>query len=239
MTKKLPRGYRNFNPGNVDRTSERWLGMADDQSSDPRFIVFVSPEYGIRCIMRLLVTYHERHGLDTIRGIIERWAPTNGRNPTTGVAYTQNTSGYVNHVSSITGWHPDEQLDLFNRDTNLVLTKAIIRHELGDPRPFGQPAEWYDEATYVRAVALAGFTADHKPLTQSRTIAGSVLAGAGAVAGAVYESLGETVTGATQAAASLKFLPENWVQYMFLLIVLLGVGRAIYARIDDEKKRVT
>lgn len=239
MTKDLPRGYRSRNPGNIDRTSDRWLGMAEDQSSDPRFIVFESADYGIRCIMRLLITYHERHGLNTIRGIVSRWAPPNGQNPATGQTYTQNTDAYIKHASALTGFHPDEPLDLFDRDTNLAVTKAIIRHELGDPAPHGKPAEWYDEATYAKAMALAGFAADQKPLTQSRTIAGSILAGTGAVAGAIYDSIGETVAGATQATAALGFLPENWVQYVFLAVILLGVGRAIYARVDDEKRRVS
>lgn len=238
-SKQLPRGYRNRNPGNVDRTAERWQGMAEDQSADPRFIVFTTHEYGIRCVMRLLVSYHDRHGLNTIRGVINRWAPPVGKNPATGQAYEQNTSGYVNHVATLTGWHPDEPLDLLDGQTNVRLAKAIIRHELGDPRPFGLPAEWYDKDTYDRAMALAGFEPERKPLKDSRTITGSVLAGAGAVAGAVYESIGETVNGATQATSSLGFLPENWVQHLFLIIVLAGVGRAIYARVQDDKRRVT
>lgn len=34
MAKALPRGIRNRNPGNIERESDRWLGMSADQSSD-------------------------------------------------------------------------------------------------------------------------------------------------------------------------------------------------------------
>jgi hypothetical protein len=239
-TKTLPRGYRNRNPGNVDRTNERWIGMDPDQTGDPRFIVFVDHEHGIRCVMRLLVTYDEKHNLNTIRGIIGRWAPSNGVNPATGKPYTQNTEGYINHVAAMTKLHPDEPLDMLDRDTNLAITKAIIRHELGDPKRFGIAHPfWYDDATYDKALALAGFAPDTKPLTQSRTIGGSVIAGGAAVAGAVYESLGDSVTAATAATEKMTFLSGDVVGYIFTAIVLMGTGAAIYARVTDQSKRLT
>jgi len=239
MTKQLPRGLRNFNPGNVDRGTDRWLGMSDDQSGDSRFIVFTAPEYGIRCVMRLLITYHERHGLNTLRGIINRWAPAQGKNPTTGVAYTQNTAGYIGHASRLTGFDPDEQLDLFDRDTNVRITKAIIRHENGDPRSHGLPEFWYDDDMYAKAAALAGFVAEVKPLAKSRTINGSIVAGGAAAAGAIYETLGESVGAATATVERLTFLPPDLAKWIFLAVVLMGTGAAIHARIDDSKKRVT
>lgn len=239
MTKQLPRGVRNFNPGNVDRGTDRWLGMAEDQSGDSRFIVFKAPEFGIRCVMRLLITYHERHGLNTLRGILNRWAPAQGKNPTTGVAYSQNTAGYIGHASRLTGFDPDEQLDLFDTHTNLLVTKAIIRHENGDPRTFGLPEFWYDDATYAKAAALAGLTVEQKPLTKSRTIGGSVTVIAGTVAGALYETMGETVGAATTTVEKLSFLPPDLAKWVFIAVVLMGAGAAIYARVDDEKKRIT
>lgn len=239
MNKTLPRGYRNFNPGNVDRGTDRWLGMAEDQSGDSRFIIFTAPEYGIRCIMRLLITYYERHGLDTVSKVLNRWAPPQGKDPSTGVSYVQSTEGYIRHVSTLTGWHPDEPLDLFDPMTNLAFTKAIIRHELGDPKRHGMPDEWYEPAVYDKATALAGFEVPQKPLTQSRTIAGSVIAAGGAAAGAIYDTLGDTVGAATEATTRMSFLPENFTNWIFLAIVLMGTGAAVYARIDDRNRRVT
>ena len=67
-----PRGIRNRNPGNIDRGRDRWQGMADDQSPDPRFVVFTEAEWGIRAIVRVLRSYRDRHGLETVRAIVSR-----------------------------------------------------------------------------------------------------------------------------------------------------------------------
>ena len=72
MTKALPRGIRNNNPGNIERGKDRWLGMSADQSGDPRFLVFDKPEAGLRAIMRLLINYQERHDIKTVRDAINR-----------------------------------------------------------------------------------------------------------------------------------------------------------------------
>lgn len=239
MTKQLPRGIRLNNPGNVDRGTDRWLGMDEDQSVDSRFINFTKPEFGIRCVMRLLITYHEKHGLHTIRGIINRWAPSKGKHPTTGVEYSQNTAGYIGHVSRLTGYDPDEMLDLFDMHTNLSVTKAIIRHEQSDPRTFGYPEHWYVDDVYSKAAALAGFNVEQKPLGSSRTIRGSVVAATGAAAGAIYETLGETVGAASTTVSGMSFLPPDLAKWVFLAIVFMGAGAAVYARVDDSKKRVT
>jgi hypothetical protein len=69
------RGLRNNNPGNIDRNTIKWQGMADDQSSDPRFVVFKAPVFGIRALAKTLLAYQNQHGCKTIRQIINRWAP--------------------------------------------------------------------------------------------------------------------------------------------------------------------
>lgn len=76
----LPRGIRNNNPGNVRRTADRWLGMAPEQT-DPAYVQFVSPEYGLRAMGRILLNYSTRYGLDTVQGIVSRYAPAH-ENPT-------------------------------------------------------------------------------------------------------------------------------------------------------------
>lgn len=239
MSKRLPRGITNRNPGNIDKGADRWLGMAPDQSGDSRFITFTSAEYGIRCIMRLLITYHEKHGLNTLRGILNRWAPEKGVNPTTGISYTQNTAGYIGHAARLTGFDPDEPLDLFDMHTSVRIAKAIVRHENGNPSSYGYPEFWYEDAVYAKAAALAGFEVSQKPLVKSRTIGGSVVAALGASVGAVYETIGETVEVASETVDKMSFLPPELAKWIFLAVVMMGAGAAIYARIDDRKKRVT
>lgn len=126
-----PRGIRNNNPGNI-KHGVNWNGRAAIQT-DPTFITFDSPEYGIRAMARTLRTYREEHGLKTIIEIINRWAPPSDDNP---------TDDYVTFVSDQLGVSAYVELD-FTDETVAKLVEAITQFENGQ-----QP--------YERATVLAG-----------------------------------------------------------------------------------
>lgn len=113
----LPRGIRNNNPGNI-RHGAKWNGLADDQP-DSAFCTFIQPEYGIRAMAKVLITYHDKYGLDTVSGIINRWAPP----------VENQTSAYVEHVSAECGVGPHEPIVV--RSYLDKLCSAIIKHENG------------------------------------------------------------------------------------------------------------
>lgn len=123
---KKPRGIRNHNPGNLDRTTDKWQGMAEDQSSDPRFVVFVAPHWGIRALVKVLLSYQRRHKLKTIRQIIDRWAPP----------VENNTEAYIAQVAKACGVDPDDTIDIQNKAVLRALVTSIIRHENGQ-QPYG------------------------------------------------------------------------------------------------------
>lgn len=123
---KTPRGIRNKNPGNLDRTADKWQGMAADQSSDPRFVVFVAPHWGIRALVKVLLRYQRKHGIKTISGIIKRWAP----------AIENNTPAYIAQVAKACGVEPDDTIDIANKAVLRVLVTSIIQHENGQ-QPYG------------------------------------------------------------------------------------------------------
>lgn len=123
---KTPRGIRNCNPGNIDRTGDKWQGMAADQSSDSRFVVFVAPHWGIRALAKVLLSYQRKHGLKTIRGIIDRWAPP----------VENNTDAYVDQVAKACGVEPDDTIDIENKAVLRALVSSIIKHENGQ-QPYG------------------------------------------------------------------------------------------------------
>lgn len=128
-----PRGIRNHNPGNI-RHGDKWQGLAAEQP-DSAFCTFTAPEYGIRAMGRILRNYRRKYGLNTVRGIINRWAPP----------VENDTAAYVNHVAQALGVGPDEAFDV---DAALVpLVTVIIQHENGMCP--------YDNATIERGVALA------------------------------------------------------------------------------------
>ncbi|EAA2779312.1 structural protein [Salmonella enterica subsp. enterica serovar Teko] len=133
-----PRGIRNNNPGNI-RQGDDWQGLvAKSQRTDKSFCQFTTPEYGIRAMIIILRNYQHRHGLNTVTGIINRWAPSS----------ENNTQAYINSVAQATGVAPDQRIDTTDSRFMVKLLQAIIRHENGV-----QP---YDFSVFVKALDLAG-----------------------------------------------------------------------------------
>lgn len=115
----LPRGVRNNNPGNIQKSAIAWEGKVEGH--DPRYESFATPEAGIRALATNLRTYQERHGLDTVEGIVSRWAPA-----------TENaTAEYVRAVSAELGVEPGTRLNLADPKLMTGLVKAIVRQENG------------------------------------------------------------------------------------------------------------
>lgn len=112
-----PRGIRNCNPGNIERTSVRWKGMAVAQP-DPRFIRFTAPQWGIRAIARILLG-DWREGQDTIASLIHEWAPP----------VENDTDAYVEAVGRAAGVDPYQPADVPALLPKIIA--AIIRHENG------------------------------------------------------------------------------------------------------------
>ena len=128
----VPRAVRLNNPGNIELGGDRWMGMSKDQP-DPRFVKFDTPEYGIRAMCRIFMSYRKR-GICTVQQIIDTWAPAH-ENPTE--KYTQN-------VCTWTGLDQDEDV---TQDKYPVLIPGIIRQEVGyNP---------YSESTILAGCELA------------------------------------------------------------------------------------
>jgi hypothetical protein len=185
-----PRGYRNGNPGNIDYSpASPWQGLADPplepkplDGSRRRFCRFTAAAWGVRTIFRVLITYRDRKAangtpVDTIAEIVARWAP----------AIENNVVAYVNQVDAAHPAGKDDVLDVRYIEDALPLAKAIVRHELGDPREFGL-SEWYPEEVWERGAFLAGLKRRNpKPVTKDTDlVAGggaAVLAGVSAADG--------------------------------------------------------
>ena len=88
----LPRGYRNNNPLNIRKNAANaWKGKVVP-GTDPAFEQFISMAYGYRAALYLLRKYIGQ-GHNTIRKIINKWAPPS----------ENNTSSYVANVASRSG----------------------------------------------------------------------------------------------------------------------------------------
>ena len=117
----LPRGLRLRNPGNI----RPGAGFYGEMGDDGGYAEFESDEAGIRAIQRLLGTYGSKYGINTLRGLANRYAPPS-ENP---------TSNYLDFLSEKTGIGPDEEIDLAGRGADII--PAIIGFEQGQ-QPFSQ-----------------------------------------------------------------------------------------------------
>lgn len=136
MTVKQPRGLRNNNPLNIERTGDRWRGMSTEQR-DPRFVQFVAPEWGVRAAVVILRNYQKRYHLHTLTEILHRYAPE----------VENHTKRYIERVSSRAGISPDTHLDLTDRELVSRLIEAMWLVECGVPG---------DRETIERGLDLAG-----------------------------------------------------------------------------------
>lgn len=114
-----PRGVRNNNPGNIIRGGTQW--ESEVPGGDPRYASFSTPEAGIRAMGKTLINYQDKYGLNTIEGIVSRWAP----------ASENDTASYVSTVAKEVGQQANAPLDLHDMDTLGKLTRAMIRVENG------------------------------------------------------------------------------------------------------------
>ncbi len=211
-----PRGIRLCNPGNI-RLGAKWAGLADEQI-DPDFCTFKSPEYGIRAICRILLTYQDR-GVDTVRKIIETWAP----------AVENDTAAYVTDIANRCNVGPDDVVDVDQPDVMRELVAAIIRHENGQ-----QP---YSRAVLDNGLRLAGI-ADMAPppvmaskATQGASIAGAVVAAAAEGVRQVQE-LQSTVDG---AAGVLKWL-LHFGPAIAIVFIVAGGALALWDFFQRRKR---
>lgn len=111
------RGLRNNNPCNLKSSKNtKWDGQI---GSDGKFIIFESPEYGIRACAKNLKNYQYKNGLDTLRSMVYRMGPP----------HENDTKKYVRNLSNIVGVSPDEKINVLKHLPEII--KGIIFLENG------------------------------------------------------------------------------------------------------------
>ncbi|NIB44753.1 structural protein [Pseudomaricurvus alkylphenolicus] len=113
------RGIRNHNWLNIRyNEANDWDGQTGPDAEG--FAKFQGPEWGIRAAAKLLVNYQDWYGINTVKEIVERWAPA---------ADDNDTVSYIRHVSDVLGVHPMEAFDVRERLQQLLEVMAL--HESG------------------------------------------------------------------------------------------------------------
>ncbi len=117
------RGARTNNLLNVRPTADKndpWLGQTGVSSG---YAEFKDIDFGIRAGDRVLTTYGEEHKINTIEGVVERFAPAEDNN---------DTEAYIKLVSNKTGFKRDEEIDLSDSSVRDMLLSAMIKQETGE-----------------------------------------------------------------------------------------------------------
>ena len=115
-------GLRNNNPGNILTDTFSYAFRNGIISSAGEFAVFKSPEDGIRAIDTLLKTYSAKYNLNTISGIINKWAPRSK-----GFI----TDNYINSVATLVGIDANATISIDDRAIRSKIISAIITKENG------------------------------------------------------------------------------------------------------------
>ena len=117
-----PRGIRNNNPGNIRITKDRWKGLSLVQA-DREFFQFTKMKWGYRALLRTLQNYRRRHGCQSIKDFISRWAPA-----------TENRTGnYIAAVCKKLQVPSTYCPDVDDRGTMCAMAAAISEVENGVP----------------------------------------------------------------------------------------------------------
>lgn len=118
--KKLPRGLRNNNPGNIRINGDLFQGEIRP-SKDESFKQFETMAYGYRAVFRILSNYRKNYGLDTIRKMIGRWAPEN----------ENDTDAYIKAVSDYAGIPADDPININDREQMIRIVAGMSKVENG------------------------------------------------------------------------------------------------------------
>lgn len=91
-----------------------WLGQKGRDAHG--HAVFKSPEWSLRAGTLVLRSYYQRHGIKTVRGIVERFS-------------TNNHAEYTAYLCKRMGLDPDEEFNVMKRMPELV--RHMVRFESG------------------------------------------------------------------------------------------------------------
>lgn len=117
----LPRGERNYNIGNIDFRPDR--NRPGQVGSDGRCVIFETPEKGVQAAVEILHVYRDKYGINTLSGMIQRWAPPS----------ENNTANYIAHMERHVGIGANEPLNLNDpvQVAKIIAAKGLMENGAG------------------------------------------------------------------------------------------------------------
>lgn len=155
MAEALPRGIRDNNPGNLEKSANLWKGL---DHFDGVYCIFHNSEYGLRAMYLDLWNKNTKDGLRTLPHIIYKYAPPSDNE----------TEAYIVDVLKYLGLNPKDPQQrnghvafeggASGREFWKRVGKAIIAHENG-PAPIGwhtNSRDWYTDQEIDFALSITG-----------------------------------------------------------------------------------
>ena len=130
----LHRAIRDNNPGDIEYNAA-FMGCI---GSDGRFCIFENCAYGYRAWLKLMHTYREQDGCDTLRKIIMRYAPP----------VENNSDAYMSGVSTGTRIGLDDALPTDSASWQRI-AKYFFNEEAG-----GEASKYVTDADYAEGLRL-------------------------------------------------------------------------------------
>jgi hypothetical protein len=123
-----PRGFRNNNPGNIEASpwTQKQPGFSGVEPKG-RFATFDTMENGVNAMGNLVGNYGQQ-GINTVQGIINRWAPAKDGN---------NTAAYAATVAKAAGIDPNAPVDMNDPAVRNRIVTAMAQYENGRSLPQG------------------------------------------------------------------------------------------------------
>ena len=130
----VPRGIRNNNPLNI-RIGNVWLGEVQNPT-DQDFEQFVHIKYGLRAGFVLMRRYINHYHRNTVPMILAAWAPFS----------ENNTLKYIDYVCQHAHITNTSTIKFEDKETMLMLVKAMCKYECGSDIDIRTISEAYDMA---------------------------------------------------------------------------------------------
>jgi len=222
----MPIGMDRDNPGNIEAVpaSMKFNGVIKPHDGS-RYLAFDALTNGIRAIAINLLSYYDKHGIDTIREAITRWAPPGkkDKNP---------TNAYITNVAKWADLDPDMPLDFHDKDVMFGLVRGICWQENGQGCVTDEQ---------VRAgIRAAGFAAV-KPLKQSTTIKAAnvgTVATVTTLAAGTAQQAADTITPLLPAIQAVHSIWDS-IRPMLPFVIGIGavavIGALIYIKIQRAR----
>lgn len=149
-------GYKGCNPLNVKVFGNKWKGLIGQDERG--HAIFARPEDGIRAGVKVIQTYANKYGLNTIESILSRFA----------AADSLTMGSYVDNVSHATGYGSNERLNLKDPEVLKKVVTAMMKQEIGDVPYLSERLLQVSRALWVKKTLTTSPTSTTRNLQTKR-----------------------------------------------------------------------